>query len=638
MQTQQQRRRVLMIILVFIFLGVGAFLIYRLAIPGSESDGVSVADREFSQSYVVNTKGDFRIFGNSLITCNSTQTDCLGARTGQIVKGNNEFRGPFEFIDVDNDASTSNSSTAVLEFPSNANVLWAGLFWGGRGTNPARNTIKLKFGNGAYSNITANQTDSIEASGSQQFHNITNITNFIKQNGAGSYTAGGVVADLEGDQNNIYAGWAVIVVFEDPAQPFRNIAVFDGLRTVLAGETGTITIPIAGFTTPATGQINTKLGMLVYEGDVRIVGDNIALNGQTLSNAVNPADNFFNSNISNLGALVSNGSPNYTNNMAMDIDVLNVSGILDNGDSSAVFSFRTNGDGYYPGAFIIANDIYSPNVAATNAVVDVNGDVVRRGDELEYTVVVNNSGVDTATNTVVNIAIPEGTAFVSGSLNINGIGSLTDDGGDDQAELSGSNIIFRIGTGASATAGGQLATSEQSTMTYRLAVNNDVVDQFVIPNVANVTFSSLTTNADLSVSSNEVESIVFVPVETSSSTTTTQDGGGGGGSETTTTNSVSTTTSVDTTDSTHSTTSVNTTDTTHSSASSSTVGSTATSTPGLGGGGSSTTTSTPTSLPDTALIDEKGILFVLVGALMVLTGMLLYLTGVVDLILPNRNK
>ena len=47
-----------------------------------------------------------------------------------------------------------------------------------------------------------------------------------------------------------------------------------------------------------------SLGVVAYEGDFGYTGDSFQLNGTSLSDALNPADNFFNSSITRFGAAV----------------------------------------------------------------------------------------------------------------------------------------------------------------------------------------------------------------------------------------------------------------------------------------------------------------------------------------------
>src|SRR6185369_431591 len=72
--------------------------------------------------------------GNVLLTCPTgslskpDSVPCAQAQAGHG-PGNNEF--PMAYVDVDGDGSTFNSSTARIDVPADADVYFAGLYWGG---------------------------------------------------------------------------------------------------------------------------------------------------------------------------------------------------------------------------------------------------------------------------------------------------------------------------------------------------------------------------------------------------------------------------------------------------------------------------------------------------------------------------
>src|SRR5262249_11332470 len=134
---------------------------------------------------------------------------------------------------------------------------------------------------------------------------------------------------------------------------------------------------------------------------------------------------------------------------------------------------------YYPGVITTAIDLFSPNLVVTKSEVNLNGGpagTARPGDILEYTVTVQNQGLDFADNVMISDVVPLVT-YIPGSLQIvsgPNAGPKTDAAGDDQAEFDPvtRRITFRLGTGATATAGGSLGPAGQSddTTTIRARV------------------------------------------------------------------------------------------------------------------------------------------------------------------------
>jgi uncharacterized repeat protein (TIGR01451 family) len=123
-------------------------------------------------------------------------------------------------------------------------------------------------------------------------------------------------------------------------------------------------------------------------------------------------------------------------------------------------------------------------------VVDVNGDGSLAGDVFEYTIVVTNTGNDTAVRTVLSDALPPGVTYLRGSLAVSegaGAGAKTDAAGDDQGDLTSDSqrITVRLGSGATPTAGGSLAPGESTSV--RFSVTLDAEAPATIANQAQIT-------------------------------------------------------------------------------------------------------------------------------------------------------
>ena len=185
--------------------------------------------------------------------------------------------------------------------------------------------------------------------------------------GSGDYWVGDV---QEATGQDRYGGWSLVVAYRDPSQPARNLTVFDGLQSVTSGGPP-VAVPLTGFRTPPSGPVRTTLGVVVYEGDLGTRGDSLALNTTTLSDATNPADNFFNSAISTGGVPFTAKSPNYRNQLGFDAVLVNADGILPNGATSANITLKTNQDQYFPGVVTFATELFAPSVQATKSVANI---------------------------------------------------------------------------------------------------------------------------------------------------------------------------------------------------------------------------------------------------------------------------
>jgi uncharacterized repeat protein (TIGR01451 family) len=482
------------------------------------------AERDYSVRFSVNAQGDITGTGNALVTCRDSDNRCANARNAQASGAdNNNNNLPVRWVDVDADPSTFNSSAASLNLPAGARVLFAGLYYGGRlqagdggeaAPNPAARDRALfrPPDAGGYVPLTAAVVDDAGAGG-RLYQGFVDVTDIVRAAGAGEYTVANVQVGtgLNADQS---AGWALAVAYEDSNQPMRNLTVFDGFRFVLA-DGPDVTIPLSGFITPRTGPVSSRVGLVALEGDFGTTGDSATLNGRVLSNAANPSNNFFNSSISDrTGALFTQRRPDYRNGFGFDADIFDASGFLGNNQTSTTLVLSTSGDGFAANGVSFATDLYAPSL---RMVKEVDKDVATLGDELVYTVSVENTGLDAAVETHVRDTIPEGTTYVPGSLEVlagAGAGAKTDAPGDDQAEYEaeGRVVHFRVGAGADADHGGQLDIGASTTIRFRVRIDDEGIpsgDRIV--NSARGSFLSDTLNQPGAVDSPDVDTRVLVP-------------------------------------------------------------------------------------------------------------------------------
>ncbi|MBZ5733409.1 DUF11 domain-containing protein [Nocardioides sp. TRM66260-LWL] len=458
--------------------GTGAVF---LALP---TPAAHAADRGFTQRFSVNDTGDLTIVGTTVMTCPDSSPGCLtarnaGPRTTQS-NGVNNNAFPMTYVDVDSDPDTFDSSTATLDLPDGAQVLFAGLYWGGEveaGANglpapdrEARGTVLLDApGEGGYRSVKASSLDD----GLVIYQGFADVTQQVQDAGAGAYTVANVQAATGNDR---LGGWSLVVAYHDPAQPARNLTVFDGLTSIDGTNPGQITVD--GFQTPSSGPVRSTVGFVTYEGDLGLVGDAATLNGLTLADAQHPSTNFFDSRSSRDGALVGGSDPAYPNGLGYEHAQVSVGNTyIGNGDTSATIRLSTAGDVYAPGVVTFATELYSPAVTQDVTVQDLNGGVVEQGDRLRYTVHGVNTGEDAADQLVVRDPVPTDTTYVPGSLQVAPIGTAaapaTDPSGDDAAEYDAvdNRIVARLGAGADASVGGRLAPGDDYTLVFDVTVN-----------------------------------------------------------------------------------------------------------------------------------------------------------------------
>ena len=369
-------------------------------VAGSIGDILLGGDRPFTvrnPDYTRNITGNYAIIGNAN-QCALYSTDTNPPWTGACYQSYSNSR-PSRYIDVDGNATTVNSSTSTLAIPNftlhNAKVVWAGLYWQGvvhnsnksgdfMGTSGQANGItisgepkystdtqidfsqssstydaeyvKFKVPGGNYVRVKADVFDFYKL-GYAGFKEVTSMLNVNNPNGVYA------VADIKSNQgvedhHGNYASWALVVIYEDPREKFRNITLFDGYVTIDSGYNEDLVMD--GFLTPRVGPIRSKLAMFAMDGDngsnsLKII--NQAGEVTEVQNQDNPSNSLFDSTISS----------NITRNpdstsLRTDLKVLELVDVLNPLETKATLRPRTGGDRYTPSFFIMSAELIKPDL------------------------------------------------------------------------------------------------------------------------------------------------------------------------------------------------------------------------------------------------------------------------------------
>ncbi|EYF00447.1 isopeptide-forming domain-containing fimbrial protein [Chondromyces apiculatus] len=465
-----------------------------LALLGA-SQGTALADPVLREQ--VSQRGDFILIGNTLAhdCANPANTVVVGSvPVGMLCGANTSDSAPDVYWRADHPLSGQaladttitpgggllpSRSTAVLTIPDGAEVTHAYLYWGATRSAP---DLTATLEQGTFSEDLTGTLSGQANAGNTHYQAFADITSIVQARGSGAYRVSGVEAITlaNANQSFAYAGWWMAVFYRLDSEPSRSLALFDGLDFIFDGST--VDATIGGFTVPAAN-FEAKLGVIAYDGDSSN-GDALQWNGTALENLLNPADNFFNSTRSYLGAGVSNAGdlPQLTGGpqsmSGLDLDVVEVpQTLLAAGDTSAVVSAVSSIDTFLLGGLITSVSTLLPDLStSTKSVMDVNGGGVAPGDVLEYTIVVTNTGDDAAANVVVSDPLPTGVTFQAGSLVVvDGATNTpqTDQAGDDRAEHDAGTVTFRVGAGANGTQGGTLAIGESATVRFRVTLDAD---------------------------------------------------------------------------------------------------------------------------------------------------------------------
>lgn len=483
--------------------------------------------RAFGLSYSANLKGATSLIGNTSMAIRRNNTidltrmnETSNASNGQGGLGFSQYgnnNSNMQFVDIDNTTGTSNSSSADLILPTGQNTIkFARLYWGGRINNSVVNgapdtlrKIKIRKGNGTYSLLTTSSANVITksdiyglVSSSTIYESFIDITSFVNSNGTGTYTVADLPLSPGSSTGGQYGAWAIAIAYENLSLPYNSIRMYDGFAEVFNGSTvSSLNLTLTGLNIPSTPLTSDEafMGTVSWEGDANLaatsgnpLGDFIHVNGITVSNAANPATNFWNGSISKNGNFVTTKNPNYSNQMGIDIDEVNIGtgyNIQPNATSVNI-KFGTEADQYFPSIFTFYVRVKDPTITLTKSVTDANSSgFVDANEELTYTISGTNQGVGSSYNTYILDTLPDNVTYVPNSLeiltspgNINGI--KTDAADVDQAfyGVNGSKkyVKFNLGIGANASNGGELPIGSAGNFSVRFKVKVGAIPSVVI--------------------------------------------------------------------------------------------------------------------------------------------------------------
>ncbi len=315
-----------------------------------------------------------------------------------------------------NACTVTNSASATLSgIPATASIRAAYLYWAGSFSTRAGSTQTTPDNTVTFEGQTIVSDrmflEDFQGTDEEYFCGFKDVTSIVTT----SVSGGDFTFSLSGLNVNtatphcsfatVVSGWALVVVYEDSAEDFRVINVFDGFEIYYGSE---ISLTPSNFQIPLS-PINGKMTHISWEGDSGNSGslngfsENLFFNSNVLSDGVNPQNNQYNSTINTLGSS--------TNYYGVDIDTYDVSSYLSAGQTNATSRYSSGGD-----MVLLSTEIIS---VTNTSVVDLaiqksHTGVFVVGQETDFTITVNNNGPDVETGLVtVTDTLPAGFTYVS---------------------------------------------------------------------------------------------------------------------------------------------------------------------------------------------------------------------------------
>lgn len=426
--------------------------------------------------------GDITFIGN-VLTLSRRQNSFF--QTGQRVAGTLDVGGVFVTTDTTSRCNSTfpfgttcnlpletmyipSNSEAVLNLPDNTEVVYAELIWGGS-YRYASISIEDQLDNPVTFQTPLMQEPieiaPIEATKGQYdmdpdavlyaYARSAIVTDYVKAAGNGSYVVGRVPAVLSAnDVNDSFAfagsGWTLAVVYRyltSEGNDLKSIVLYVGGVPIIP-NVSFAEQTLTDFVTPDTQEIGARLLVSAFEGDYSLVGDQVffATEGnpnltEPLSGPNNLANNFFASQIND-----DNGILNTTTGTFSDRNhLLNAQGTGYIGTSAARQGWDITNIAIPPSHLDPLQTAATLRVATTSESVLLNAaavsiktnepylEIVKStgvsnvvlGDEVLYTLNIRNTANVSAENVVIRNSIPEGMAFVPGSIVVDGV-TITD--------------------------------------------------------------------------------------------------------------------------------------------------------------------------------------------------------------------
>ncbi|MBL0683037.1 OmpA family protein [Aquimarina mytili] len=395
-------------------------------------------------------KGDFTFVSNTILgkVSNDDGSGVFDPNKSYNDGGlNNQFQ--MGFIDIDNDPTTFNSSSADLNIDSECNsIKHVGLYWTAAYADENREhditSIKIKYpGQKSYSTITNGQIihdyyNDDEALFKQYscYKDITKEVLSLK-NPLGTYTLANIPATTSAVNNDpklgngLTGGWTMVVIYEDDTKPRKRFYVYDGFVNI-DSKAKPVAFSFDNFQTIPNGAVHGRIGVIAFEGDKGIRGDRFQVMSnetnkyKSLADGTNPMNNFFNANITENGKNITTRVPASYNTLGYDADLFDIknirNSIIGNNQTEAKFRLSTDNDGYSVMAVAFSVDIYEPAIHiikrskyADNSYVHPD-DVLSPKQEITYNLTIYNDGNDDAKNTVIKDILPKNVIFSEKSL------------------------------------------------------------------------------------------------------------------------------------------------------------------------------------------------------------------------------
>lgn len=324
---------------------------------------------------------EFYIHGNTQVIGNNNVSKHQNKATGDKSGVNDGTK--MKYVDIDDTASTFNSSSANLTIPEDATLTYAALYWTAtypteKGTKVAKarryvykangeptkdiQEIQFKIPGGAYTPLRGElvydgkQGTVKGITSSRPYTCYKDITDIIKNNQTinGTYTVANIPVTQGYISGGSAAGWMIYVIYKREQDPLQYITTYHGFNHI---DKKGVDIDFGNFKAPEKAETQTAITISALEGDLTLKKDQIAIyypkerKFVTLDNDLRASNNFFNSSITIDNTYFTDRTPNSKNTLGFDIAKITIPNAINKSvatsNSGFTLQFQTREDRYY---------------------------------------------------------------------------------------------------------------------------------------------------------------------------------------------------------------------------------------------------------------------------------------------------
>ncbi|MFR9725721.1 DUF3344 domain-containing protein [Streptomyces sp. MS19] len=341
---------------------LSVFALLCAAVPTAVAAPGDGPPAPFAERFRAVQHGGFARAANAVITCGTAADDgapdCADAQAGGTARSG---QYAMAYIDTDDDANTYNSSSAELRLPPGSRVSYARLYWsanirvGELKPSADNGRILLAEPGGRYKEVLADSPVGQHDSGEDSvFSASADVTALVRSAQPGAWTVGQINTAGGHSPEGGWGGWTLVVAYENPDEPLRELVLWDGLETV--GQGRELSLAADGLDIPAGA--DGRLGLVAGGGDRGVDGDQVTVRvpggpATPLADAANPAGDVLNGTVSDLGDPRTARTPAYAHTLGYDADVLDISHALTDGADGLGVGLGGGRDRYHLGAVFL---------------------------------------------------------------------------------------------------------------------------------------------------------------------------------------------------------------------------------------------------------------------------------------------